>query len=116
MAEEGEPEEKYKKFKLTTVNDELDGGTYSPIESKSLDIFYLLKYLATLLSVLLFFILFNSNLSILFSTKGSFRFTHGDHRVLGSLSFIRRSAQFEYNWSGVSKEMLVQRLTKESVW
>ena len=113
MAEEGEPKEKYKKFKLTTVNDELDGGTYSPIESKSLDIFYLLKYLATFL---LSFILFHSNLNILFSTKGSFRFTHGDHRVLGSLSFIRRPAQFEYNWSGVSKEMLVQRLTKESVW
>ena len=51
MAEEGEPEEKYKKFKLTTVNDELDGGTYSPIESKSLDIFYLLKYLATFYSL-----------------------------------------------------------------
>ena len=115
MAEEGEPKEKYKKFKLTTDNDELDGGTCSPIESKSLDIFYLLKYLATL-SVLLSFILFNSNLNILFSTKGSFRFTHGDHRVLGSLSFIRRPAQFEYNWSRISKEMLVQRLTKESVW
>ena len=47
MAEEGEPKEKYKKFKLTTDNDELDGGTCSPIKSKSLDIFYLLKYLAT---------------------------------------------------------------------
>ena len=35
MAEEGEPKEKYKKFKLTTDSDELDGGTCSPIESKS---------------------------------------------------------------------------------